>query len=355
MAKREFLMLAKTYSPDSGYIADWFVSEKLDGMRVWWDGGVTRGILKSEVPWANTSKDGRYKEAPIATGLWTRYGNVIHAPSEWLDQLPKISLDGELYIPGHRQFMMSIVKKLVPDINDWKRVGYHVFDIPPIETVLMPGVIKNPNAYQYWTQESLDKFLGGEYNHWDHCVGPNTRFRTRIKIMERFLHGEELSPVVMHPQSKLPTINADARKMVDNLLERVVTDGGEGLILRSPDSLWQPHRMAEMLKVKPFDDMEVKVVGYITGKGKHRGRMGSLIVESPYGRFGISGFTDEERSLSPTSYTYAFNNQGVERLGFSEFELVCFNIGDIITIKHRGFSADHIPQEARYWRKRVEI
>ena len=129
MAKREFLMLAHTYKPKKYGVGGWFLSEKLDGMRAYWDGGISRGILKSDVPWANTAKDERYIEPPIATGLWSRYGNVIHAPDWWLDKLPAIPLDGELYIPEARQRLMSIVKDTTPGTG-WQDVKYYVFDMP---------------------------------------------------------------------------------------------------------------------------------------------------------------------------------------------------------------------------------
>ena len=37
MARREFLQLAKTYSPDKNKIGGWCVSEKLDGTRCFWE------------------------------------------------------------------------------------------------------------------------------------------------------------------------------------------------------------------------------------------------------------------------------------------------------------------------------
>ena len=72
---REFLMLAKPYQNDK--VIGWFLSEKLDGMRAFWDGGVTRG--KYGPPWNNQNIK--------ATGLWSRYAKVIHAPDWFLDLL----------------------------------------------------------------------------------------------------------------------------------------------------------------------------------------------------------------------------------------------------------------------------
>ena len=50
-----FLQLADTYNPDKHKIAGYLVSEKLDGTRCFWDGGITRGIPTDQVPWASTT------------------------------------------------------------------------------------------------------------------------------------------------------------------------------------------------------------------------------------------------------------------------------------------------------------
>ena len=45
---RELLQLAKNHT--NHQIGGWFVSDKLDGMRAYWDGGTTRGMLAADVP-----------------------------------------------------------------------------------------------------------------------------------------------------------------------------------------------------------------------------------------------------------------------------------------------------------------
>jgi hypothetical protein len=123
---REFLMLAKEFDPASHRIAHCYLSLKLDGQRAFWDGGISRGLPKPGIPWANNKKDERYKEPPVATGLWSRYGNVIHAPDWFLDDLPKgIFLDGELYAGrGKFQEARSIISTIVPNAEAWKVIKY---------------------------------------------------------------------------------------------------------------------------------------------------------------------------------------------------------------------------------------
>src|SRR5258708_2990950 len=91
-SRREFLQLADTYDAARHEIAGFYISEKLDGTRCVWDGGLTRGVPTTDVPWANTTdpKTGAPKDKvkPVATGLWSRYGNPIMAPDWFLNALP---------------------------------------------------------------------------------------------------------------------------------------------------------------------------------------------------------------------------------------------------------------------------
>ena len=130
--KKEFLQLAHMYNSKKYYVGGWLMSEKLDGIRIFWDGGISRGIPTQSIAWANTEKDGRYRNQIIATGLWTRYRKSIQAPDWWLDQLPTIPLDGELYSrSGSWQDVSSIVKQLNPD-SRWKSIALMILDSPHI-------------------------------------------------------------------------------------------------------------------------------------------------------------------------------------------------------------------------------
>ena len=99
------LLLANVWKPSIDPTG-WWVSEKYDGLRAYWDG----------------------------QKLWSRKGNLMHAPEYFLAELPRdIALDGELWI-GHGQFeeTMSIVRSETPD-ERWKRIRYMVFDAPQAE------------------------------------------------------------------------------------------------------------------------------------------------------------------------------------------------------------------------------
>ena len=84
----------------------WWMSEKLDGVRAWWDGEVFR----------------------------TRQGNTFDAPAWFTKDLPLFALDGELFGGrGMFQTTVGIVKKkdMAPEFSDrWKTLTYCVFDSP---------------------------------------------------------------------------------------------------------------------------------------------------------------------------------------------------------------------------------
>jgi DNA ligase-1 len=80
----------------------WWLSEKLDGVRAWWDG---RGFV-------------------------SRLGNTYHAPAWFIAGLPDFPLDGELWL-GRKQFQrcVSIVRR--QDQSDlWREIRFVVFDAP---------------------------------------------------------------------------------------------------------------------------------------------------------------------------------------------------------------------------------
>ena len=351
MAKREFLQLAHKYDAEAHSPAGMMASEKLDGQRCFWDGGISTGHSKAEVPWANTLKDERYRSTQVATGLWSRYGNVIHAPSWFIESLPKIPMDGEFYIPGYRQDLMSIIKTIKPDEEMWKKVQYFVFDAVPLCTLLAPGMIDTtnfkkriPSIAMDWAQMHSNKIV------WypDVAMG----FKTRLAgIRNRTTPSEHWH---VHEQVELPTSTVEARRVMDEFLERVVAAGGEGLIIRAPNAIYECNRTWSMLKVKPCDDAEGVVVGYTSGRlttlgSKLIGKMGALIIQLYNGKeMELSGFTDEEREFVDNDW--AFHNPGQRCPSY--IINATFPMGTKVTFKYRGTSKDGIPQEARYWRKR---
>ena len=249
------LLLANIWNPTIDPTG-WWMSEKYDGLRAYWDG----------------------------QKLWSRNGNLIHAPEFFLAELPHdIVLDGELWI-GHGKFeeTISIVRSETPD-DRWKRVRYMVFDAPQAKG----------------TFEQRMRFL-------------------RVTIPE----GNGFVRVVAQERCQGAAHLLAAR-------DRVVQQGGEGLMLRQPGSAYESGRSPTLLKVKPYDDAEATIIAHEPGRGKFAGKLGALRVRSDDGReFSIgSGLTDVERESPPP-------------------------VGTVITYRFRGLTAKGLPRFPSYLRVR---
>lgn len=352
MAKREFLQLAHKYNPKKHGIGGWFMSEKLDGLRAFWDGGISREMRSENVPWANIAKDHRLKQRQIATGLWTRYGKVIHAPDLFLDILPDMPLDGELWL-GHGQFQetSSIVKRHNPD-KRWKDIKYMIFDSPNLNVVFADGKINNQNfkkefkgimeCFEIKTIKQMSQY----------CAFETVYSRLTKSLMRR-------ETVRLLEQIRLPFQTEAAIKQMEMYYKAVLARGGEGLVLRCHTSTWTPERSHYCLKYKPFNDAEGKVVGYYWGKetdvtrsvsgestDRNVGKLGALKVEYQGKIFKIgSGLTDYERIIEPSDTTCP----GEEIT--DEYECPAFPLDSVITFKYRELTDEGIPKEASFWRK----
>ncbi len=101
------IMLAKNYQQESD-VKSLLVSEKLDGVRAYWDG----------------------------KQLKTRSGRLINVPDWFIEDFPSLVLDGELWI-GRNQFeaVSGLVRTKIPDDKLWQQVTYQVFDAPKADEV----------------------------------------------------------------------------------------------------------------------------------------------------------------------------------------------------------------------------
>jgi DNA ligase-1 len=96
------LLLAERYQGGID-VSQYWVSEKLDGVRAHWDGRQLR----------------------------FRSGNPIPAPAWFIAALPAHPLDGELWL-GRGSFdrLSGIVRRNIPDDAEWRQVRYKVFELP---------------------------------------------------------------------------------------------------------------------------------------------------------------------------------------------------------------------------------
>ena len=94
-------------------------------------------------------------------------------------------------------------------------------------------------------------------------------------------------------------------------MKQMVAKGGEGLMLHKADAEYITGRNAALIKLKPLFDAEATVVAHTPGRGKYKGKLGALVVETSEGiRFKLgTGLKDAQRENPPkigslVTYTY---------------------------------------------------
>ena len=72
-------------------------------------------------------------------------------------------------------------------------------------------------------------------------------------------------------------------------------------MLRQPGSRYEVGRSSTLVKAKLLLELDAQVVEHLAGQGRHRGRMGALLVQLANGlRFNVgTGFTDAQRETPP--------------------------------------------------------
>ena len=214
--------------------------------------------------------------------LRTRGGERIAAPPWFTAGWPALPMDGELWAGrGRFEHAQSAAAREQPDDAQWRALRYMVFDLPA-----HPG--------------SFDERLAA--------------LRAAVSALDH-------TWVQAVPQR---TVAGDAE--LQALLREVVRGGGEGLMLHRGASLYRAGRGDDLLKLKTHDDAEARVIAHVPGKGKHAGRLGALMVETPEGRrFALgTGFTDAQRADPPpvgswVSYRFRGLHEGSGLPRFASF------------------------------------
>ena len=252
------IALSKTFNGSMESAAYW-VSEKFDGIRCYWDG----------------------------KALYTRNGNLIHAPKWFVDGLPSEPLDGELWAGrgGYQKVAKTVLDK-TPNQEQWQQITYQVFDLP----------------------------------------SRSQTFEVRQQTLKAIIERKNKPFLKWVKQTKVDNLGA-----INAALDNVVSLGGEGLILRPLNSLYEVGRSDTMLKLKVRQDSEARVIAYQAGRGKYENMMGAVWVELANGKmFKIgSGFSDDERQNPPP-------------------------IGSEITFSHEGYTEKGLPRFATFERIKAQ-
>ena len=116
----------KIYKKQNYFINGWVMSEKLDGIRGYWDG----------------------------KKLYTKKGNEIKVPKNFTKNFPPFELDGELWSKRDDfEFIQSTVLDNIPS-KDWKNITYNIFEVPNKKGTFLQRLhkakewfLKYPNKY----------------------------------------------------------------------------------------------------------------------------------------------------------------------------------------------------------------
>lgn len=279
-------MLAKTLNKKN-IPKKWLLSEKYDGYR------------------------SRYEPDK---GFISRNNNIFNAPEWYLDILPDISLDGELWA-GYNKFQsLSKIRKKIIDPFEWLDIKYIVYDLPDLDMIFEERlkVLKNiVNKIQKdWYKKR--KKLGKEFNN--------------LKC-----------PILLAEQIKIDSI-----KQFNQLYNKIINNDGEGVILKNPKSFYENDRSYNMLKYKPEFDTEAIIIDYKENKNKIVGAFICLELIN-FKNYSIINKKKKPIIISGLNYEI-INNVDITH-----------PIGTVITYKFSGLTESGKPRFAKYLRKREEI
>ena len=253
------LLLAQVYRPGLP-LQDYWVSEKYDGVRGFWDGRTLR----------------------------TRGGETVQAPAWFTAGWPEVPMDGELWAGrGRFSHAQSTTRQQQPGDVAWRQMRFMVFDLP----------------------------------------GDKGTFDQRLPALNALVESLGQPWVQAVPQRRVANDAA-----LQALLHRTVRAGGEGLMLHRGASLYRAGRSDDLIKLKTHEDTEARVIAHLPGKGRHAGRMGALLVETPSGqRFRLgAGFSDADRERPPP-------------------------VGSWVTYRFRGTHDGGLPRFASFVREREDM
>ena len=143
----------------------------------------------------------------------SKNGKCIFVPSKFSKGLPSVALDGEIWMGrGTYEKLTSLLKSNISNsaIDKWNEVGYYIFDLPS-------------SSAPY--EERLDKLQ-------------NLQLPTHVHLVK--------------------SIRCNDFKHLNLYLDEILNGGGEGIILREPNSIYTVGLISSsFLKLKRIDDTEV--------------------------------------------------------------------------------------------------
>uniref|UniRef100_A0A6C0BSJ9 DNA-directed DNA polymerase n=1 Tax=viral metagenome TaxID=1070528 RepID=A0A6C0BSJ9_9ZZZZ len=257
--------------------------------------------------------------------FYSRTGKEFNAPEWFYNAMPSNKtlkgrmIDGELWAGRENFQLMGTVRKKVPVPEEWIDIRFVVYDITNLDKVFIERI------------KDLQKIVKLTKEKWNTITKKN---------MEYPFNNLEC-PISFTEQKKITS-----HKMMDEFYQSIISNGGEGIMIKRPDSIYKDGRSSDMLKYKPSFDREAEIIDYKPGKGKYYGFLGGLVCrplkncdtymtrdEDDDHIFTLSGMDDEVRENYMETHPK----------------------GTIITYECSGWTDKGIPRFARYLRKRTDI
>ena len=212
----------------------WWMSEKLDGVRAYWDG--------------------QY--------LCSRNGNTFNAPDWFTASLPKdgTTLDGELFM-GRKNFQsaVSVVKGQATNPL-WGKLRYVIFDVPSLG--------KEPFEQRMEKLKSMP------------CLaGTDTGAKSSIVLPSEWFDGDNAPGAQKTYARIVPQVLCNSRENLEGEFDAIAKLGGEGIMMRQAKSLYVHKRSTTLMKLKSFEDTEGIIIAHEKGTGRIAGALGAYLCE----------------------------------------------------------------------------
>jgi DNA polymerase beta len=285
-------MLAKEYIKGKHDVSGWYISEKFDGYRACY--------------------------CPKENQFYSRQNKKFNAPDWFLQAMPPLLVDGELWVGRDRFQEMGAVRKKIPLDEEWLNITFQVYDIP---------------------------------NH-------EGTFAERIKELSRIVRlcrgtWENIKKSLPYPMNKIPCplvmakqIPSEGDEHLDKIYRNVIENKGEGIMLKDPSSSYEGKRSNYLLKYKPAFDEEAVIVDYRKGDGKYKGLLGAFICKPLINHDTYSSIDENE--------DHVFSISGMDddvRKNYKQTH----PIGTIISYEHSGKTDKGKPRFGRYTRIRTDV
>lgn len=233
------VMLSVEYDPDKHDIGNgWIAQPKLDGLRM--------VVINGEA--------------------WTRNGRKIETVGHILKELATLGdgwvFDGE--VMGDTDFDADSGRTRRKSTGTDEGLTYNVFDVISLDQ---------------WAMKNTAPL----------CA--------RMEKLEDLVSHSMLKHVRVVPSFDVKP-HATLQELSDQFRDKFVAQGYEGAMLKDTMAPYAFKRSDKLLKFKPFQDADGIIVEFQEGRGRHKGRLGAVLVEidGVVTRVG-SGFSDKQRDL----------------------------------------------------------